>query len=302
MTPTAEADGAAGARAAVDGISQAAGVAAQRAGEAAQRAGEVLTDVAGDVASTVSAHAPAVLDASKATAGVAAREVRAASSDDLMLGSVFSTGLALGLLLARAPRVLVLLALVPVFVLGGTLLSRKGGGPSTPSKPAATKPAAAGRTKANAGDRPRGGATAIDRPGRSCHAAHRSISLLEVVEAVEGDPRRRVCVLRSSPCLWDGPCDVHWVFAAAQDALLAELGEPPSRIWPRAPTPAAPTVTRPTRRRRPERVPSIVHESHAAAAGPVRGHRRGPPGGHRPVRPRTPRQSVADQGPRISPR
>lgn len=51
-----------------------------------------------------------------------------------------------------------------------------------------------------------------------------SISLLEVVEAVEGDPRRRVCVLRSAPCLWDGPCDVHAVFAAAQDALLAELG------------------------------------------------------------------------------
>lgn len=51
----------------------------------------------------------------------------------------------------------------------------------------------------------------------------RSISLLEVVEAVEGDPRRRVCVLRSAPCLWDGPCDVHQVFAAAQDALLAEL-------------------------------------------------------------------------------
>ncbi len=52
----------------------------------------------------------------------------------------------------------------------------------------------------------------------------RSITLLEVVEAVEGDPRRRMCVLRSAPCLWDGPCDVHQVFAAAQDALLAELG------------------------------------------------------------------------------
>ena len=51
-----------------------------------------------------------------------------------------------------------------------------------------------------------------------------SMTLLEVVEAVEGDPRRRVCVLRSGPCLWDGPCDVHQVFAAAQDALLAELG------------------------------------------------------------------------------
>lgn len=52
----------------------------------------------------------------------------------------------------------------------------------------------------------------------------RSISLLEVVEAVEGDPRRQVCVLRSAPCLWEGPCDVHQVFAAAQEGLLAELG------------------------------------------------------------------------------
>ncbi len=52
-----------------------------------------------------------------------------------------------------------------------------------------------------------------------------SISLLEVVEAVEGDPRRRVCVFSNSPCLRDGECDVHAVFAAAQDALLAELAD-----------------------------------------------------------------------------
>jgi hypothetical protein len=143
-------------RTTMDGISQAAGEAAQRAGEAAQRAGvaaqragEVLTDVAGDVASTVSAHAPAVIDASKATAGVAAREVRSASSDDLMLGTVFSTGLALGLLLARAPRFLVLMALVPVFALGGTLLSRRGGGSTAPSQPGPSKPAASRATTAS---------------------------------------------------------------------------------------------------------------------------------------------------------
>jgi Rrf2 family iron-sulfur cluster assembly transcriptional regulator len=51
-----------------------------------------------------------------------------------------------------------------------------------------------------------------------------AITLLEVVEAVEGDPRRRTCVLRDSPCLRGGACDVHAVFAAAQDALLAALG------------------------------------------------------------------------------
>ena len=49
------------------------------------------------------------------------------------------------------------------------------------------------------------------------------ISLLEVVEAVEGDSRRRVCILRGGPCALDGVCDVHAVFAAAQDDVLGRL-------------------------------------------------------------------------------
>jgi hypothetical protein len=125
---------AADARSAIDGLSQAAGdaaqragVAAQRAGVAAQRASEVLTDVAGDVASQVSAHAPAVIDASRKTTGIAAREVQAASSENLMLGAVFSSGIAFGLMLARAPRVLVLLALTPVVVFGANLVGRRTG-------------------------------------------------------------------------------------------------------------------------------------------------------------------------------
>jgi Rrf2 family protein len=49
------------------------------------------------------------------------------------------------------------------------------------------------------------------------------ISLLDVVEAVEGDSRRRVCILRGGPCALDGVCDVHEVFAAAQDDVLQRL-------------------------------------------------------------------------------
>jgi Rrf2 family protein len=49
------------------------------------------------------------------------------------------------------------------------------------------------------------------------------VTVLEVIEAIEGDSRRRACVLRNAPCGRDGFCDVHHVFAAAQDALLAEL-------------------------------------------------------------------------------
>jgi len=50
-----------------------------------------------------------------------------------------------------------------------------------------------------------------------------SISLLEVVEAIEGDSRRRVCILRGGPCALDGVCDVHDVFAAAQEDVIERL-------------------------------------------------------------------------------
>jgi Rrf2 family protein len=65
------------------------------------------------------------------------------------------------------------------------------------------------------------------RTGRSggyrlAHAPS-AISILAIVEAVEGDARRRTCVLRSAPCQRDGVCDVHAIFSAAQDALLNQL-------------------------------------------------------------------------------
>jgi len=45
------------------------------------------------------------------------------------------------------------------------------------------------------------------------------VSLLEVIEAVEGDSRRQSCVLRGGPCGMDGFCDVHAVFFEGQEAL-----------------------------------------------------------------------------------
>jgi Rrf2 family transcriptional regulator, iron-sulfur cluster assembly transcription factor len=61
-----------------------------------------------------------------------------------------------------------------------------------------------------------------------------AISLLDVIEAVEGGSRRRSCVLRGGPCGVDGHCDVHEVFFRGQEALrgtfaqatLAELAGP----------------------------------------------------------------------------
>jgi Rrf2 family iron-sulfur cluster assembly transcriptional regulator len=63
------------------------------------------------------------------------------------------------------------------------------------------------------------------------------ISLLDVIEAVEGDGRRRTCVLRGGPCALDGTCDVHEVFFQGQEALratfaaasLAELAAPATK-------------------------------------------------------------------------
>jgi Rrf2 family protein len=50
-----------------------------------------------------------------------------------------------------------------------------------------------------------------------------AISLLDVVEAVEGDSRRTTCVLRGGPCGVDGHCDVHDPFFEVQDAMISRL-------------------------------------------------------------------------------
>jgi Rrf2 family iron-sulfur cluster assembly transcriptional regulator len=50
-----------------------------------------------------------------------------------------------------------------------------------------------------------------------------AISLLDVVEAVEGDSRRGTCILRGGPCGRDGRCGVHDPFVEAQEAMIARL-------------------------------------------------------------------------------
>jgi Rrf2 family protein len=49
------------------------------------------------------------------------------------------------------------------------------------------------------------------------------LSVLQVIEAIEGDARRRTCVLRTGGCDPTRPCDVHSTFSEAQDALLDRL-------------------------------------------------------------------------------
>ena len=61
------------------------------------------------------------------------------------------------------------------------------------------------------------------RGGYRLARSARAISLLEVVEAAAGPPRRRTCVLRGGPCAEDGTCQVHDAFTAAQHAMRVVL-------------------------------------------------------------------------------
>ncbi|HEU4672710.1 MAG TPA: Rrf2 family transcriptional regulator [Candidatus Limnocylindrales bacterium] len=77
-----------------------------------------------------------------------------------------------------------------------------------------------------------------------------TISVLDVIEAIEGDGRRRTCVLRNAPCGRDGYCAIHRVFSSAQDALLDELDR--AMLTDVGPLPiASPIASGPSPRGRP---------------------------------------------------
>ena len=50
------------------------------------------------------------------------------------------------------------------------------------------------------------------------------VSVLEVIEAMEGKTDETQCVLRGAPCPAPEPCALHDSWSRARDALLAELG------------------------------------------------------------------------------
>lgn len=124
-----------GAAVPVDGSDTAAGhaqrareVAADVAGAARSAVGSTapaVRDAADAARSAVQAHAPAVLDAGRSTAGSAYRQMRRAPDEQLALGAAFAAGLVAGFLLTRVPRPVLMLALIPLVVFGGTLLGRR---------------------------------------------------------------------------------------------------------------------------------------------------------------------------------
>jgi Rrf2 family protein len=62
---------------------------------------------------------------------------------------------------------------------------------------------------------PHGGYALARAPGE--------ISMLDVVNAMEGEPSPAECVLRGGPCRWEGMCAVHLPWSRAQQAMLAQL-------------------------------------------------------------------------------
>jgi Rrf2 family protein len=59
--------------------------------------------------------------------------------------------------------------------------------------------------------------------GYRLSAAPDSVSVLAIVEAVEGDTRRQRCALRGGPCQRTAPCEIHAVLAGARAAFTDRL-------------------------------------------------------------------------------
>jgi Rrf2 family protein len=66
-------------------------------------------------------------------------------------------------------------------------------------------------------------ATAGRTGGYKLAASASATTLLAVIEAVGEDPYRQICVMRGTACGQNGQCDVHYVFYAAEGALIGHL-------------------------------------------------------------------------------
>jgi hypothetical protein len=98
--------------------------------------GTVTKDVANDVAERASAVAARLPEAAASTKGAveeAARRVEAGSDEMLAIGTSLSLGVAIGMLIGGAPRILVAIALIPATAMGFTLLDRYSGTRSSTS-------------------------------------------------------------------------------------------------------------------------------------------------------------------------
>ena len=99
------------------------GAGSNGSGSPREVAGDVATNVRG-AAETVAARLPDAAAQTRAAVDEAARRIEAGSDEMLTAGTTLSLGLAVGLLVGGAPRLLVALALIPAAAMGMTLLDR----------------------------------------------------------------------------------------------------------------------------------------------------------------------------------
>lgn len=88
----------------------------------------------GEAVDTVRMTIPEVVRASRDFAGVALERIEAGSDQQISAGATMSLGLAIGMLLGGAPRLLIALALLPVAAIGLVLLDRRAPRPSGGSR------------------------------------------------------------------------------------------------------------------------------------------------------------------------
>lgn len=50
-----------------------------------------------------------------------------------------------------------------------------------------------------------------------------TVTLQDIIEALEGKNEEPACALDGGPCHWDRACAIHWVWMAAKNAFTAEL-------------------------------------------------------------------------------
>jgi hypothetical protein len=104
--------------------------------ETARDVAATTRDVANEVADRASAVAARLPDAAASTRSAveeATRRMESGSDEALAVGTSLTIGLAIGLLIGGANRLLVVLALIPATAMGFTLLDRHAGGRTTGS-------------------------------------------------------------------------------------------------------------------------------------------------------------------------
>jgi hypothetical protein len=102
------------------------GATAHNSGGPREVAGDVANGVRG-AAENVASRIPEAAASTRAAVDEAARRIETGSDEMLTAGATLSLGLAIGLLIGGANRILVVLALIPAAAMGMTLLDRSGG-------------------------------------------------------------------------------------------------------------------------------------------------------------------------------